>query len=104
MSGRVGPPSGFSFVPSENDKPGTSMMGKRTGGRAPGDRRDVANARGVRVKVSEPRRPESCVAHRKGRHEALTGEMRARSWNRETSNLRDADALATGGRQHLAQR
>jgi len=47
--------------------------------------------------------PESFVAHRKGRHEALSGERRARTWNRETSKLQDTDALATGGRQHLGQ-
>jgi hypothetical protein len=48
--------------------------------------------------------PESCVAARKGRGEALTGEGAGRVFSRETMLLRDADAVEEGGRPHSARR
>jgi hypothetical protein len=47
--------------------------------------------------------PESCVSTRKGRDEALTGDVRAGLLSRERS-LRGADAVLECGRQHQAHR
>ena len=48
--------------------------------------------------------PESCVAAREGRDEALTGERAGRVFSRERTVLRDADAVEEGGRPHPARR
>ena len=48
--------------------------------------------------------PESCGAARKGGVEALTGERAGRVFSRESTVLRDADAIRRGGRQHPAYR
>ena len=48
--------------------------------------------------------PESCVAAREGRREALTGERAGRVFSRERTLLRDADAVEEGGRPHPARR
>ena len=48
--------------------------------------------------------PESCVAVREDRREALTGERAGRVFSRETNSLRDADAVERGGRPHPARR
>jgi len=48
--------------------------------------------------------PESCVAVRKGRSEALTGVRAGRVLSRERNLLRDADAVRRSGRQHSAHR
>ncbi len=49
--------------------------------------------------------PESCVAHRKVRGEALTGESAGWVLSREIHvSLRGADAVEVGGRQHRAGR
>ena len=48
--------------------------------------------------------PESCVAAREGRHEALTGERAGRVYSRESRSLRDADAVEEGGRPHPRRR
>ncbi len=48
--------------------------------------------------------PESCVAVRKGRGEALTGVRTGRVFSRESTFLRDADAVRTSGRPHSAHR
>ena len=55
--------------------------------------------------------PESCGVARKGGVEALTGERTGRVLSREIyalprkrQELRDADAVEVGGRQHWAQR
>jgi RNA-directed DNA polymerase len=48
--------------------------------------------------------PESCAATREGRSEALTGEGAGRVFSRESSVLRDADAVERGGRLHPARR
>ena len=47
--------------------------------------------------------PESCVAVREGRHEALTGGRAGRVFSRERS-LRSADAVRRSGRPHPARR
>jgi hypothetical protein len=47
--------------------------------------------------------PESCGAAREGGAEALTGERAGRVFSR-VSQLRDADAVRRGGRQHLVHR
>jgi hypothetical protein len=47
--------------------------------------------------------PESCVATREGGDEALTGERAGRVFSRVTQ-LRDADAVRRGGRQHPGRR
>ena len=48
--------------------------------------------------------PESCVAARKGRGEALTGVRAGRLLSRERQSLRGADAVGEGGRPHSAHR
>ena len=48
--------------------------------------------------------PESCVAVRKDRGEALTGVRAGRVLSRERNSLRDADAVGEGGRPHSAHR
>ena len=48
--------------------------------------------------------PESCVAVREGRDEALTGVRAGRVLSRERNFLRDADAVRRSGRQHSAHR
>ena len=48
--------------------------------------------------------PESCVAVRKGRGEALTGVRAGRVLSRERPPLRGADAVGEGGRPHSARR
>ncbi len=48
--------------------------------------------------------PESCVAVRKGRGEALTGERAGRVLSRERIFLRGADAVGEGGRPHSTHR
>ena len=48
--------------------------------------------------------PESCVAPRKERHEALTGERAGRVLSRERNHLWDADAVEEGGRPHPGRR
>ncbi len=48
--------------------------------------------------------PESCVAARKGRSEALTGVRAGRVLSRERNLLRGADAVGEGGRPHSAHR
>src|SRR5581483_5631155 len=47
--------------------------------------------------------PESCVATREGGDEALTGERAGRVFSRVTQ-LRAADAVRRGGRQHPGRR
>ena len=46
--------------------------------------------------------PESCVAVRKGRSEALTGVRAGRVLSRENHCLRSADVVGAGGRPHPA--
>jgi len=48
--------------------------------------------------------PESCGVSRKGRAEALTGVRAGRVWSRERADLREADAVGRGGRQHRMHR
>jgi RNA-directed DNA polymerase len=48
--------------------------------------------------------PESCGAAREDGVEALTGEGAGRVFSRETSTLRNADALRTGGRHNRIRR
>ncbi len=48
--------------------------------------------------------PESCAAWRKASGEALTGARAGRVLSRESSFLRDADAVRIGGRQHRMHR
>ena len=48
--------------------------------------------------------PESCVAVRKGRGEALTGVRAGRVLSRERNLLRGADAVGGCGRLHSAHR
>src|SRR5205823_6539164 len=48
--------------------------------------------------------PESCVTVREDGREALTGEGAGRVYSRETTSLRDADAVETGGRPHPGRR
>ncbi len=48
--------------------------------------------------------PETCVAARKGRGEALTGVRAGRVFSRETNELRSADAVRVSGRQHPSRR
>jgi len=48
--------------------------------------------------------PESCVAAREGRSEALTGVRAGRVFSRERHFLRDADAVRRSGRPHPAHR
>ena len=48
--------------------------------------------------------PESCGAARKSGDEASTGECAGRVFSRERHNLRDADAVGAGGRQHRIRR
>jgi hypothetical protein len=48
--------------------------------------------------------PESCGAARKSSAEALTGERAGRVFSRESTLLRDADAVRRGGRQHPVRR
>src|SRR5712691_821394 len=47
--------------------------------------------------------PESCGAAREGGAEALTGERAGRVFSR-VNQLRDADAVRRGGRQHRVHR
>ena len=48
--------------------------------------------------------PESCVAAREGRGEALTGERAGRVLSRESNILRGADAVEVRGRPHPGHR
>jgi len=48
--------------------------------------------------------PESCAVVREDSSEALTGERAGRVFSRESSLLRDADAVEEGGRPHPARR
>ena len=48
--------------------------------------------------------PESCVAGRKARGEALTGVRAGRVLSRENHCLRSADVVGAGGRPHPAHR
>jgi hypothetical protein len=48
--------------------------------------------------------PESCVAAREGRGEALTGVRAGRVFSRERTFLRGADAVRRSGRPHLKHR
>ena len=48
--------------------------------------------------------PESCGAAREGGDEALTGEGAGRVFSRESTILRDADAVRSSGRQHRMRR
>ena len=48
--------------------------------------------------------PESCGAAREGGVEALTGEGAGRVFSRESTFLRDADAVGDSGRQHRMRR
>ena len=48
--------------------------------------------------------PESCADTRKGGREALTGGRAGRVFSRESTLLRDADAVEEGGRPHSARR
>jgi len=48
--------------------------------------------------------PESCVAAREGRSEALTGVRAGRVFSRERSFLRGADAVRRSGRPHPSRR
>ena len=48
--------------------------------------------------------PESCATSRKGSGEALTGVRAGQVFSRESSLLRDADAVGEGGRQNRARR
>jgi RNA-directed DNA polymerase len=48
--------------------------------------------------------PESCVAVRKSRSEALTGVRAGRVLSRERDSLRGADAVGGCGRPHSAHR
>ena len=48
--------------------------------------------------------PESCGATREGGDEALTGERAGRVLSRESTLLRDADAVEVSGRPHRAHR
>jgi len=48
--------------------------------------------------------PESCVAVRKGRGEALTGVRAGRVSSRERNSLRGADVVETCGRPHSVRR
>ncbi len=48
--------------------------------------------------------PESCVAVRKGRSEALTGVRAGRVFSRERTLLRGADAVRRSGRPHPVRR
>jgi hypothetical protein len=47
---------------------------------------------------------ESCAGVREGDREALTGERAGRVLSRESTSLRDADAVEEGGRPHPARR
>ena len=48
--------------------------------------------------------PESCGAAREDRVEALTGARAGRVFSRESTFLRDADAVRESGRPHWAHR
>ena len=48
--------------------------------------------------------PESCVASRKGRGEALTGARAGRAIEPRNHRVRGADAVYGSGRQHRQQR
>jgi len=48
--------------------------------------------------------PESCGDSREGIVEALTGVRAGRVLSRERVDLRDADAVGCGGRQHRGHR
>ena len=48
--------------------------------------------------------PESCADARKSGREALTGERAGRVFSRESSLLRDADAVGRSGKLHWAHR
>ena len=48
--------------------------------------------------------PESCVRHREVRCEALTGARAGWVWSRETTFLRDADAVEVSGRLYPLHR
>lgn len=48
--------------------------------------------------------PESCGAVRENRVEALTGARAGRVFSRESSLLRDADAVGRSGKLHWAHR
>jgi hypothetical protein len=48
--------------------------------------------------------PESCVSVREDEHEALTGEGAGRVFSRESTSLRDADAVEVSGRPRPGRR
>ncbi len=48
--------------------------------------------------------PESCGVSRKGGAEALTGVRAGRVLSRERVDLREADVVGRGGRQHRTHR
>ena len=48
--------------------------------------------------------PESCVTYREVRREALTGARAGWVWSRETTFLRDADAVEVSGRLYPLHR
>ena len=48
--------------------------------------------------------PESCVGDPRGRSEALTGVRAGRLLSLEKGDVRGADAVPTGGRQHRRRR
>src|SRR5664279_3086451 len=60
----------------------------------------VSHSEGIAIHTGS----ESCVAVCEGGYEALTGESTGRVFSRVTANLRNADALKTGGRQHRKRR
>jgi hypothetical protein len=60
----------------------------------------VSHSEGIAIYTG----PESCGAVCEGGYEALTGESTGRVFSRVTANLRNADAVKTGGRQHRKRR
>ena len=62
------------------------------------------NAKVIRKWFSDPHRPPSCGAARKGSVEALTGGRAGRVFSRVRQLLRDADAVRRSGRPHRVHR
>jgi RNA-directed DNA polymerase len=54
--------------------------------------------------IASPTGPESCVVVCEDGREALTGVRAGWVFSRETTSLRDADAVEEGGRPHPARR
>jgi len=78
---------------------------QRVKGGAPGDRQrakvKVLNRKGIANQTG----PESCVAHREVRDEALTGEPAGQPLSRESTLIdQGADAVTLCGRQHAQTR